>query len=61
MAEASDCTGRYYLFDLLWHKGEDFTFTPVLERRERLAQIISPVDGIRSAAGLLTEAKNFSG
>lgn len=37
----------YYLFDVLWSEGQDFTSKPVLKRRDRLAQIISPVDGIQ--------------
>jgi bifunctional non-homologous end joining protein LigD len=37
----------YYLFDVLWSECQDFTSKPVLKRRERLAQIISPVDGIQ--------------
>ena len=31
----------YYLFDVLWSEGQDFTSKPVLKRRERLAQIVS--------------------
>jgi bifunctional non-homologous end joining protein LigD len=37
----------YYLFDILWSDGKDFTSKPVLKRRERLKQMIAPVDGIQ--------------
>src|SRR5262249_36970282 len=29
----------YYLFDVLWSEGQDLTSKPVLERRQRLAEI----------------------
>jgi bifunctional non-homologous end joining protein LigD len=37
----------YYVFDVLCSEGQDFTSQPVLKRREQLAEIISPVDGIQ--------------
>jgi bifunctional non-homologous end joining protein LigD len=37
----------YYLFDLIWSKGPDLTGKTVLERRDRLEQIITPVPGIQ--------------
>jgi bifunctional non-homologous end joining protein LigD len=37
----------YFLFDLLWSDGRDFTVKTVLERRKRLQEIITPVDGIQ--------------
>jgi bifunctional non-homologous end joining protein LigD len=36
-----------YLFDLLWSDGRDITEKTVLQRRERLEQIINPVPGIQ--------------
>ncbi len=36
-----------YLFDLLWSDGRDFTGKTVLQRRDRLEQIINPVPGIQ--------------
>ena len=36
-----------YLFDLLWSDGRDITGKTVLERRERLQEIITAVDGIQ--------------
>ena len=30
---------RYFIFDLLWHKGRDLTRTPLLERRKALASV----------------------
>jgi bifunctional non-homologous end joining protein LigD len=35
-----------YLFDLLWSDGRDITGKRVLQRRDRLEQIINPVPGI---------------
>jgi bifunctional non-homologous end joining protein LigD len=32
----------YYLFDLLWHNGRDLTGKSVVQRRERLQEIITP-------------------
>jgi bifunctional non-homologous end joining protein LigD len=37
----------YYLFDLLWSGGRDFTGKTVVQRRERLEEIITPVAGIQ--------------
>jgi ATP-dependent DNA ligase len=37
----------YYLFDLLWSDGRDITGKTVLQRRERLQEIITPVSGIQ--------------
>jgi bifunctional non-homologous end joining protein LigD len=36
-----------YLFDLLWSNGRDITGNRVLQRRDRLEQIINPVLGIQ--------------
>jgi len=36
-----------YLFDLLWSDGRDITGKTVLQRRDRLEQIINPVSGIQ--------------
>jgi len=37
----------YYLFDLLWSGGRDLTGKTVVQRRERLEEIITPVAGIQ--------------
>ena len=37
----------YFLFDLLWCDGRDLTGKTVLQRRERLEEIITPVAGIQ--------------
>jgi bifunctional non-homologous end joining protein LigD len=37
----------FYLFDLLWHDGRYFTGKTVVQRRERLEEIITLVDGIQ--------------
>jgi bifunctional non-homologous end joining protein LigD len=37
----------YVLFDLLWDKGRDFTGKSVVQRREWLQEIITPVAGIQ--------------
>jgi ATP-dependent DNA ligase len=37
----------YFLFDVLWSDGRDLTGKTVLQRRERLQEIIRPVDGIQ--------------
>jgi len=36
----------YVLFDLLWDNGRDLTGQGVVQRRERLQEIVTPVDGI---------------
>jgi bifunctional non-homologous end joining protein LigD len=37
----------FYLFDLLWSDGRDITGRTVVQRRNRLKEIITPVDGIQ--------------
>jgi ATP-dependent DNA ligase len=37
----------YVLFDLLWDNGHDLTGKSVIQRRERLEQIITPIPGIQ--------------
>ena len=37
----------YVLFDLLWNNGRDLTGKSVIQRRERLQEIITPVAGIQ--------------
>ena len=37
----------FYLFDVLWSAGRDLTNKSALERRDRLEQIVTPVDGIQ--------------
>src|SRR4029077_784763 len=37
----------YFLFDVLWSDGRDLTGKTILQRRKRLQEIITPVDGIQ--------------
>ena len=37
----------FFLFDLLWHDARDITGKTVLQRRDRLQQIITPVAGVQ--------------
>lgn len=37
----------YVLFDLLWDNGRDLTGKNIVQRRERLQEIITPVAGIQ--------------
>jgi bifunctional non-homologous end joining protein LigD len=37
----------YFLFDLLWSDGRDITGKTVVQRRERLQEVIAPVSGIQ--------------
>jgi len=37
----------YVLFDLVWDDGRDLTGKSVIQRRERLEKIITPVPGIQ--------------
>src|SRR5258708_12467227 len=37
----------YVLFDLLWEGGRDLTGKTVVQRRERLQEIMTPLDGIQ--------------
>jgi bifunctional non-homologous end joining protein LigD len=37
----------FYLFDVLWSSGRDCMGKTVLQRRKRLEEIITPVDGIQ--------------
>jgi bifunctional non-homologous end joining protein LigD len=48
-----------YLFDLLWSAGRDITGKMVLQRRDRLEQIINPVPGIQ-VGGYVEKAWNRS-
>ena len=49
----------YYLFDVLWSEGNDYTSQNVLKRRERLAQIISPVEGIQVGTWVPTRGQDL--
>ena len=49
----------YYLFDCLWSEGQDLTSKQVLERRERLAQIISPVERIQVGNWTAAQGKDL--
>ncbi len=44
-----------FLFDILYADGEDFTQKPILERRERLKQIIEETDRFRLAEAIVTD------
>jgi bifunctional non-homologous end joining protein LigD len=37
----------YYVFDVLWYKGDDLTGKPILERRKVLERILKPASGIQ--------------
>src|ERR1700732_365693 len=49
----------YVLFDLLWANGRDLTGKSVLQRRERLQEIITPVDGIQVGGYLEKRGKDL--
>jgi bifunctional non-homologous end joining protein LigD len=59
MAKASHCPVCFYLFDLLWSDGRDLTGQNVLQRRERLEQIITPVDGIQVGGYIENRGKDL--
>lgn len=40
----------YYVFDILWHNGEDLTGKPILERRAVLERVLKPATGFSSGA-----------
>ncbi len=50
----------FYLFDVLWHDGRDITSKSVLQRRDRLEQIIAPVAGIQVGGYMENHALNES-
>jgi bifunctional non-homologous end joining protein LigD len=50
----------FYLFDVLWSDGRDLTGKTVLQRRERLQEIITPVDGVQVGATSRTAGPIFS-
>jgi bifunctional non-homologous end joining protein LigD len=47
----------YYVFDLLWYKGDDLTQKPVLERRKVLEQVLKPAAGIQLGSYVEAEGK----
>lgn len=47
----------FVLFDLLWDKGRDLTGKNVVQRVERLEEIISPISGI-PVGGYLEKRRN---
>jgi bifunctional non-homologous end joining protein LigD len=47
MAKRPTAPVCFYLFNLLWSDGRDLTGKTIVQRRERLEQIITPVDGIQ--------------
>ena len=51
----------YVLFDLLWDNGRDLTGKSVIQRRERLREIITPVAGIQVGGYLEKRGVELSG
>jgi ATP-dependent DNA ligase len=49
----------YVLFDLLWDNGHDLTSKTVVQRRERLEQIITPVAGIQVGGYVQSHGKDL--
>jgi bifunctional non-homologous end joining protein LigD len=49
----------FYLFDVLWSDGRDFTSKTVLQRRDRLEQIITPVSGIQVGSYVENRGKDL--
>jgi len=49
----------YFLFDLLWHEGRDITSKTVVQGRERLEEIILPVDGIQVGGYIENRGKDL--
>ena len=49
----------YFLFDLLWEGGRDLTGKTVVQRRERLDQIITPVAGIQVGCYVQSRGKDL--
>jgi bifunctional non-homologous end joining protein LigD len=47
----------YYVFDVLWHNGEDLTGKPILERRSVLERIVKPAAGIQLGQYVETEGE----
>jgi bifunctional non-homologous end joining protein LigD len=47
----------YYVFDLLWYRGDDLTQKPVLERRNVLERVLKPVAGIQLGSYVEAEGK----
>jgi bifunctional non-homologous end joining protein LigD len=47
----------YYVFDVLWHNGEDLTGKPILERRGVLEQAIKPTVGVQIGSYVEAEGK----
>jgi bifunctional non-homologous end joining protein LigD len=47
----------YYVFDVLWHNGDDLTGRPILERRSVLERILKPTAGIQLGSYVETEGK----
>jgi bifunctional non-homologous end joining protein LigD len=47
----------YYVFDVLWHEGEDLTGKPILERRSVLERILKPAAGIQLGRYVEDEGK----
>jgi len=44
-----------YLFDLMYHNGEDYTLKPLPERRKKLEEIIKPNDKLHIAHHIFTD------
>jgi bifunctional non-homologous end joining protein LigD len=49
----------YFVFDLLWYDGRDITGKTVVQRRERLNEIIKPVASVQVGGYLETRGKGL--
>jgi bifunctional non-homologous end joining protein LigD len=49
----------YFLFDLLWSDGRDLTGRTVVQRRERLEEIVAPIAGIQVGGYVETRGKDL--
>src|ERR1700756_2836484 len=47
----------YYVFDILWHNGEDLTGKTIMDRRSFLERAIKPVSGIQLGSYVQNEGK----
>ena len=47
----------YYVFDILWYKGEGLTNKPILERRKVLERVLKPAAGIQLGSYVEAEGK----
>jgi bifunctional non-homologous end joining protein LigD len=47
----------YYVFDVLWHDGDDITGNPIMDRRQVLERIVKPTAGIQVGTYIDGEGK----